>query len=81
MRIILNTTMVAMALYVFGFFYLCNLPVEQSPLFAGVFRRFFLQPNLIVVLWIGIGASFVFQRIFYALRGMQFSSYIPCDLL
>ncbi|MDP2437407.1 MAG: DUF2723 domain-containing protein [archaeon] len=55
----------SMALYLFGFLSLCNMPTD-TPLTLGVMLRFFMQPNVACFVWIGVGihalASCVFAR-------------------
>jgi len=46
--------------YITFFFNLCNLPIEKS-LYRGVFLRFFMQPNVIVALCVGIGSKSLFR--------------------
>ena len=41
-------------LYTCFFHYLCNLPIEQ-PLFFGVQQRFWIQPLMVMSMWIGRG--------------------------
>ncbi|EGG21538.1 transmembrane protein [Cavenderia fasciculata] len=48
--------------YVTFFFNLCNLPIEK-PLYKGVFLRFFMQPNVIISLAIGVGLKSTFNII------------------
>eukprot|EP01133_Synstelium_polycarpum_P015590 gene15590-18521_t len=48
--------------YVTFFFNLCNLPIEK-PLYKGVFLRFFMQPNVIISVAIGVGLKSVFNFI------------------
>ncbi|KAF2076608.1 hypothetical protein CYY_002094 [Polysphondylium violaceum] len=46
--------------YITFFFNLCNLPIDKS-LYKGVFLRFFMQPNVIVSICIGIGSKSLFR--------------------
>ncbi|EFA77227.1 transmembrane protein [Heterostelium album PN500] len=48
--------------YITFFFNLCNLPIEK-PLYKGVFLRFFMQPNVIVSIAIGLGLKYLFNFI------------------
>ncbi|KYR00576.1 transmembrane protein [Tieghemostelium lacteum] len=50
--------LVTFIFYITFFFNLCNLPIEK-PLYKGVFLRFFMQPNVIVSIAIGLGLNFI----------------------
>ena len=45
-----------LVLYLNFFHYLCNLPIDQ-PLFLGVQQRFWIQPLLLLSLFIGVGLN------------------------
>ncbi|KAK5577482.1 hypothetical protein RB653_002423 [Dictyostelium firmibasis] len=46
--------------YITFFFNLCNLPIEK-PLYRGVFLRFFMQPNVIMAIAMGLGIKSIFE--------------------
>ncbi|KAN0015394.1 hypothetical protein ACTFIU_008125 [Dictyostelium citrinum] len=45
--------------YITFFFNLCNLPIDK-PLYRGVFLRFFMQPNVIMSIAMGLGIKSIF---------------------
>eukprot|EP01113_Clastostelium_recurvatum_P001750 TRINITY_DN10721_c0_g1_i1.p1 TRINITY_DN10721_c0_g1~~TRINITY_DN10721_c0_g1_i1.p1 ORF type:complete len:736 (-),score=159.46 TRINITY_DN10721_c0_g1_i1:19-2034(-) len=57
--------MVAYLIYTCWFFRLTNLPIN-SALHLGVLMRFFMQPNALVCIWMGIGFSFLADHLFPA---------------
>jgi hypothetical protein len=69
---LLNQAMLlSFVLYITVFFWLCNLPIQQRPLFQGVFLRFFQQPNIILFTWAGIGAAALLARLVIRYSGMS----------
>ena len=54
--------LISFLFYIFFFFYLCNLPIKKA-LFLGVFERFFMQPNLLIFIWSGVGFSYLLRII------------------
>eukprot|EP01060_Flectonema_neradi_P040069 TRINITY_DN9013_c2_g1_i1.p1 TRINITY_DN9013_c2_g1~~TRINITY_DN9013_c2_g1_i1.p1 ORF type:complete len:730 (+),score=78.45 TRINITY_DN9013_c2_g1_i1:95-2284(+) len=49
--------------YLMFFHYLCNLPIDQ-PLFLGVQQRFWIQPLLLLTLFIGVGLRTMVSAVF-----------------
>jgi hypothetical protein len=50
--------LVAFLFYILVFFWLCNLPLEKG-LLRGVFVRFFIQPNILIYLWMGVALGYL----------------------
>lgn len=48
--------------YEFGFHSLSNLPLDNKLLF-GIHARFWMQPNILLFMWLGIGLIWLFQRL------------------
>mmetsp|Transcript_47218 Transcript_47218/g.78654 ORF Transcript_47218/g.78654 Transcript_47218/m.78654 type:complete len:442 (-) Transcript_47218:83-1408(-) len=53
---------VLFACYVVVFNYLANLPLDTAQ-FRGVFARFWMQPNILVLIWAGVGFAEIHRRI------------------
>lgn len=48
-------------MYLFGFFSLCNIPLQEDIL-RGIFARFFQQANMIVYIFVALGIS-IFEKL------------------
>ena len=51
--------LISLFVYLFGFFALCNIPVNQNPILKGIFERFFQQANIIVFVFVTQGLSVI----------------------
>jgi hypothetical protein len=64
--------------YEIGFHSLSNLPLDNKLLF-GIHARFWMQPNIILFMWLGIGLVWIAQRV--PMRGAPFAELVSCLLV
>lgn len=60
-RVIAAPLALALTFYLTFFFHLCNLPFHVDPLHEGIFRRFFMQPNGLVLIFFATGLADVIE--------------------
>ena len=62
--------------YEVGFHSLSNLPLE-NPLLFGIHARFWMQPNVLLFVWVGIGLIFVSEWILQQATSVRSTLQVP----
>ena len=66
--------------YSVTFHSLSNLPLSENMPYE-VHRRFWMQPNIIIAVWIGIGLSFALERSAKTLKGAGLNGYMGLAII